>query len=413
MMLPSKVFLFLLSIVPAASFLAAHSPKKQRVSIVNCKDKPNIPYFATVVKSKKKSINKRKEDNKSIEVITASDDYKNVSDEEKRSGLLWRGVVVGLCALGASNFVVAKLVMNVPGIDSSLYALSRFGIAALALLPGSIAAVKRGAIDWNTAKTAALCGFWVAFGYMGQTLGLMTTTANRSCVISTLRCVFVAIVAETARVSKLSPSNEKESGTSSTFDLKRLVSPLVAVAGVGIIELFGATDCDNCWIGDALSFAQPIGFGTGYILLEKLMRNQPGAALPVSAIKIAMTAISSFAFFQLSPLINGVANFSLRIPDFTPIISSPLAIGGILYTGLITTAFGLWMESLAFKRVPATDASIILTAEPIFAALAGASLLGETFVGADYLGAALIFGACVYTILLDNKPQKYEAIDTV
>ena len=144
------------------------------------------------------------------------------------------------------------------------------------------------------------------------------------------------------------------------------------------------------------------------------MRNQPGAALPVSAIKIAMTAISSFAFFQLSPLINGVANFSLRIPDFTPIISSPLAIGGILYTGLITTAFGLWMESLAFKRVPATDASIILTAEPIFAALAGASLLGETFVGADYLGASLIFGACVYTILLDNKPQKYdEAIDTV
>lgn len=407
-----QVFLVLLTIVATTSFLTFHSPKKQRISIVNCKGKANIPQIATVVESKNKikaKVNGDKSNQQETEIEIVLDE----EEANKASGLLWRGVVVGLCVLGASNFVAAKLVMNVPGVDSSLYALSRFGIAALALLPGSIAAVKRGVIDWETAKTAALCGFWVAFGYMGQTLGLMTTTANRSCVISTLRCVFVAIVAETIRVSKLS-SNKSKDESSSSFDLKRLVSPLIAVAGVSIIELYGATDCESCLIGDILSFAQPIGFGTGYILLEKLMRTRPGAALPVSAIKIAMTALSSFAFFQLSPFINGVTNFALRVPDFTPILSSPLALGGILYTGLITTAFGLWMESVAFKRVSATDASIILTAEPIFAAFAGAYMLGETFMFADYIGAALIAGACVYTILLDGKQnKKIEAIDTV
>ena len=100
---------------------------------------------------------------------------------------------------------------------------------------------------------------------MGQTLGLMTTTANRSCVISTLRCVFVAIVAETIRVSELS-SNKNNDESSSSFDLKRLVSPLIAVAGVSIIELYGAADCESCLIGDALSFAQPIGMYSIFIV---------------------------------------------------------------------------------------------------------------------------------------------------
>ena len=67
------------------------------------------------------------------------------------SGLLWRGVVFVLCALWASNFASAKLVMN-EGIDSGLYAVSRFGLAALALIPGSIGAIKRGDIDWKTGR---------------------------------------------------------------------------------------------------------------------------------------------------------------------------------------------------------------------------------------------------------------------
>merc|ERR1711862_882550 len=152
-----------------------------------------------------------------------------------------------------------------------------------------------------------------------------------------------------------------------------------------------------------LSFAQPIGFGLGYIQLEELMRERPQAALPVSAIKLAMVAIASFIFFELSPLIlNNDIPLTPRIPDFTPILSSPVALSGILYTGLITSALALWVESIAFKRVPATDASIILTTEPLFAALAGALALGETFVFSDYVGAALILGACIYAILLDN-----------
>lgn len=354
------------------------------------------------IESKSSDVINGKSEVYSVEAINVNE-LKSNADDDGGSGLLWRGVVVILCALWASNFAAAKLVMGEPGVDSSLYALSRFSVAALALMIGTIAAAKRvgkDMIDFNTAKNAAICGSWVAFGYIGQTLGLLTTTASRSCVICTLHCVFVAIIAEAMRVSRFNSLPNVPNNIAAKFDLTRLIPAAIAVAGVAIVELKGAGGAPT--IGDALSFAQPIGFGLGYIQLEELMREKPQAALPVSAIKVGTIAIASFLFFELSPfLINGMA-LAPRIPDFTPILSSPLALGGILYTGLITTALALWVESIAFKRVPATDASIILTTEPLFAALAGAFTLGETFVTSDYLGAALILGACVFAVLLDD-----------
>lgn len=335
-----------------------------------------------------------------------SDESSNMEPDPKNDGtleaILWRGVVVVLCALWASNFSAAKLVMAEPQVDSSLYAVSRFTVASLSLLPGTISAIRRGAIDLETAKGAAICGSWVGFGYIGQTLGLLTTTASRSCVICTLHCVFVAAVAEFMRVSKSNAENE-------SFNLMKLAPALLAVTGVAIVELQGAGGTPT--IGDALSFAQPIGFGVGYLQLEELVKKSPNAGLPISFIKLVMASIFSYGMFELLPLLHH-EEFVFRVPDFTPILSSPMALGGILYTGLITTGLALWVESIAFKRVPATDASIILTTEPLFAALVGAITLGETFGASDYIGATLIIGACALAILLDNETQEAICMET-
>lgn len=307
----------------------------------------------------------------------------------------WRGVIFILCALWASNFAATKLVMNEPGVDSSLYALARFGIAAAALAPGALGSLKKANMDGETLKAAVVCGAWVAFGYLGQTVGLLTTTASRSCVICSLHCVFIAVLAELWRVQR--------SKVETKYDLTRLLPAAFAVAGVAIVELQGEGGAPT--IGDALSLAQPIGFGMGYLQLEELMIENPDAALPISAIKLAVVAIASFILFEVSPLLNGATDFALSIPDFSPILASPLALGGILYTGLITTAAALWVESIAFAKVPATDASIILTTEPLVAALVGALTLGETFGTSDYVGASLIVGACGLAVLMDNPAQ--------
>eukprot|EP00980_Cylindrotheca_fusiformis_P028830 scaffold22653_cov119-Cylindrotheca_fusiformis.AAC.11 len=308
----------------------------------------------------------------------------------------WRGVIVILCALWASNFAATKLVTNEPGIDSSLYAIARFGVAAAALAPGAFGSLKKTDMDGETLKAAIICGAWVAFGYLGQTVGLMTTTASRSCVICSLNCVFVAVLAELWRVQR--------SKVETQFDLKRLVPAALAVVGVAIVELKGQGGAPT--IGDALSFAQPIGFGMGYLTLEELMVEKPDAALPISAIKLAVVALASLVLFEATPVLNGASDFAITLPDFSPIFASPLAIGGILYTGLITTAASLWVESIAFTKVPATDATIILTTEPLIAAFVGALTLGETFGASDYVGASLIIGACVVAILSNNHGEE-------
>mmetsp|Transcript_37451 Transcript_37451/g.54828 ORF Transcript_37451/g.54828 Transcript_37451/m.54828 type:complete len:432 (-) Transcript_37451:25-1320(-) len=340
-------------------------------------------------------------------------------EEGWASSLLWKSVIVILCALWASNFPAAKLVMAEPGVDSGLYALTRFGIAALALLPGAIHSVKRGDIDLETAKGAVVCGSWVAFGYLGQTVGLLTTTASKSCVICSLHCIFVAVVAEWMRVQHYKQEKTTtniifaEEEDDAKFDMMKLLPAAVAVAGVAIIELQGAAGDPT--IGDLLSFAQPIGFGLGYLQLEELMKKKPEAALPVSAIKLIVVAFASFLFFECSPLLLGqhgsdvvsssFSSWTPRIPDFQPILSSTAALSGILYTGLITTALALWIESIAFKRVPATEASIILTTEPLFAAGAAAFTLGETFGISDYVGATMIIGACILAVLIEDKEE--------
>ena len=114
--------------------------------------------------------------------------------------------------------------------------------------------------------------------------------------------------------------------------------------------------------------------------------------------------------FEASPLLNGgtLDDVVFQLPDFSPILESSVATAGILYTGLITTALALWVESMAFAKVPATDASLILTTEPLFAAGCGAVALGETFGTSDYIGASLIVGACALSIFLDS-PEQVEA----
>lgn len=330
-------------------------------------------------------------------------------------GLFWRGVVVLLCALWASNFACAKVILSQPGVDASLYAVARFSVAALSLLPGTINAVKKGAISWETAKGALICGSWVAFGYIGQTLGLMTTTPSRSCVICSLNCIFVAIVAEFMRVN----SAKGRGFTTTTFNLTKLIPAMIAVAGVAIIELKGAAGDPT--IGDLISFAQPIGFGMGYLQLEELMHKEPSAALPVSAIKLGVVATAALAFFELSPhaavdlatnvdadaLVEGAKQTmsGFTMPNFTPILQSPLALGAIFYTGIVTTSLALWVESIAFQRVPATDASIILTTEPLFAAAISALVVGETFGASDAVGAAFIVGACIYAVKMGESQE--------
>ena len=87
-----------------------------------------------------------------------------VDSSSPLESLVWRGAVVGLCAVWASNFPATKLILAEPGIDgdSMLFAVARFSTATLALLPFAIQQLR--AADPAILRGSAVCGAWVAFG---------------------------------------------------------------------------------------------------------------------------------------------------------------------------------------------------------------------------------------------------------
>merc|ERR1719247_3647180 len=74
------------------------------------------------------------------------------------------------------------------------------------------------------------------------------------------------------------------------FENRTMLAALMAVAGVGMLELQGAT---APVVGDLWCLAQPIGFGMGYIKLSQLMKKHPEEVLPISAAKMAVVGLAS------------------------------------------------------------------------------------------------------------------------
>ncbi len=71
----------------------------------------------------------------------------------------------------------------------------------------------------------------------------------------------------------------------------------------------------------------------------------------------------------------------------------------IVYIGLFSTAVGYTLQALGQKYAPPTDASILLSMEAVFAALAGFIFLGETMLPVQLVGCGMILVAVVITQL--------------
>jgi len=67
--------------------------------------------------------------------------------------------------------------------------------------------------------------------------------------------------------------------------------------------------------------------------------------------------------------------------------------GAVLYTGVVSTALTMWLQAKVFANLPALDASLVLTTEPLWAALCAVLLLGDTLTTSNYVGGALILTA--------------------
>lgn len=78
----------------------------------------------------------------------------------------------------------------------------------------------------------------------------------------------------------------------------------------------------------------------------------------------------------------------------------------LLYTGVVSSGVGYTLQILGQRTVNPTVASLILSLESVFAALAGWALLGQPLSPRELAGCALVFAAVVLAQLPVNPPAR-------
>jgi drug/metabolite transporter (DMT)-like permease len=200
------------------------------------------------------------------------------------------------------------------------------------------------------------------FGAAGlQQEGLQTTTAGNAGFITTLYVVLVPIFLTIFWKENIHWISWMGAG--------------VAILGSLLLSTQGQLRIAE---GDAFEMAGAI-FGALHVILIS------------RAVRFIDVLTFSSGQYIAAGLLNILVSVTLHMPW------NGLASGWwtVLYIGLISTALGYTLQVLGQKYAPATDATILLSMEAVFAALAGFIFLGEGMAGIQIAGCGLIFLAVV------------------
>lgn len=283
------------------------------------------------------------------------------------NNLVFKVLLAAVALIYGTNFGAIKY-LDAAHVDVSIVTAIRFALATLSLCPflykAPMPVVVRG----------LEVGIWVAAGYIAQAIGLQTTQSSKSAFICSLAVVVVPIVNAIVYKRKAPPT--------------AWLAAVLAVLGVGLMTLEGKGTPPS--IGDLWSMGQPLGFGIAFVRSEQCMQENKSQAL-------AMTAAQMVAVMAVSMLW-----VSFTLTANTPSISAlyePVNMAALFYTGVVTSALAVVGESIALAHISAEETTVILSTEPLWAALFGAMLLGEKMNGFGYLGGATILLGCLLTQL--------------
>jgi len=338
------------------------------------------------------------------------EDINPFKNNANKDVLIARVLLILVAALYGTNFPMVKVLdQQMPvGISSSL----RFGLAALIALPFLFSPGKKAddtndntAIDenplsfWGPVSVGMEVGLWHSFGYIAQAIGLQTVDASKSAFICSLTVVIVPIL---------------DLFLGKMLSFRKVCGISLAVAGVALLEvgpyifsLGQGTEMPSISTGDIFSFVQPVAFAIGFWRMEKATEKYPNETNRLASSQLLAIGLASVAYTIFS--MNGDVP---SISQFMEWFSNVNIVFALLWTGLISTALTIYMETVALKTVSASEATIIFSTEPIWGSLFAALIVGERMGLESGLGAALIMGGCLVSTL-EQDSVKGEDIDIV
>lgn len=284
------------------------------------------------------------------------------------------------------TFSIQQMAME--HIGPVLFTGIRFCLGALVVLPLAIREWRakrlegwalnqdRGALPW-----LAVTGTVLFLASQFQQFGIAATTVANAGFLTALYVPLTPILA--------------------LLVLRQVPHPAIWPAAAACLSgayLMSGSALSDIQAGDAWVILGAL-FWAVHILLIGAMTRRIGAPFVISCIQFAVCGLWGLSW--------GGASETLTLDNL--IGAAPM----LAFSGLLSVGAGFTLQVVAQRHTPAADASVILSAETVFAALAGAVILGEALGALELTGGALILAGVLAVELLPltfAKVRKHRAL---
>ena len=267
---------------------------------------------------------------------------------------LYTVLLVAVTAVWGWTFVVVQDAIALYGVLPFL--AGRFLLAGAALTPVYAKRLTRG-----TLLVGCGIGVVLAAAYLFQTVGLLFTTPTNTGFITGLFVIFAPL------------ADRLLFGT----DLSRPVIVAAVLSLVGMALLAGGGPAGPN-LGDLLTLLCAVALGLHIALLSRY-----AASYDAGALTLAQILVVALIFVVLWPFFDAVS------------LPPPGVWVALIVTGVVASALAYLAQTTAQQHIPAARTAIIMTMEPVFAAIFGYWLAGDRLVALQIFGGVLILCALV------------------
>lgn len=231
---------------------------------------------------------------------------------------------------------------------------------------------------WARNRTLAvggvICGLLLGSASVLQQTGLQSVSPGKAGFLTALYIVMVPV---------LGIFFGRRPGT------KVWIAVPIALAGAWLLSVTGDLSVES---GDLLLIGCALIFSFHIMAVDRFSPR-------VDGVKLSCVQFFTAGLFSL------VLALALEDTDWRGLLS---AWGPLLYTGVLSSGVAYTLQILGQKRTDPTVATLIMSLESVFAALAGWVVLGEPLSPRELMGCALVLGAVVLAQLPSGLPHRRE-----
>jgi drug/metabolite transporter (DMT)-like permease len=293
-------------------------------------------------------------------------------------------LAMGLCTLiWGATFVLVKDALA--DISVVVYIAVRFTLAAAIMAIIFWRSLRR--LNRKTVWAGAQIGIAMFGGYMFQTAGLKFTTPAKAAFITGMCVVLVPLLL-------------------AAFGRRRITVWIWAGAAAALAGLYFLTvppeGLGALNRGDPIVFGCAVMFALHIIFIGRYVGDHPVGAL--AFLQVATTAV-------LSALVLPIAAFAGW--EHPRLVLSTTVVVAVLVTSIGSTVIGFSLQTWAQQHTSPSHTAILVSLEPVFAAITSWLLASEHFGARTLIGAALILAGILLAELKGPAPTIPESPDPI